>query len=71
MMFPSLFLADNRKDRSSSIETWEVVDKAALAGLGGEIMQVLCCFVHAGRFNVPARHTVGNIESSVWKRGLV
>lgn len=33
-------------------------------------MQVLCCFVHA-EFNVPVRHTVGNIESSVWKRGLV
>ena len=33
-------------------------------------MQVLCCFVHA-ESTVSVRHAVGNIESSVWKRGLV
>lgn len=34
MMFASLFLQTTGKMESSSIETWEVVDKAALAGFG-------------------------------------
>lgn len=31
-------------------------------------MQVLCCFAFYFEFNVPARHTVGNISASLEER---